>query len=145
VKRLMALALAAMLLGVMATQTAWAQRGRHGGHGGGHHHGGHHHGGHSHVSVGVGFGFGGYWPGYWGPGWGWPGYWGAPYYPYYSAPVVTSGPTTYIERADEAREPASTARRDWWYLCPETKTYYPYVKECPGGWQKVEPQPAAER
>ncbi len=24
----------------------------------------------------------------------------------------------------------------------ESKTYYPYVKECPGGWQRVTPQPA---
>ncbi len=29
-----------------------------------------------------------------------------------------------------------------WYYCAESKTYYPYVKECPGGWQRVTPQPA---
>ena len=119
-----ALMIAATLLGVMASEPASA---------------------HGRVHVGVGFGFGGYWPGYWG---GWPGYWGAPYpyyAPYYYQPAVTSAPVTYIERADEVRAPASTGRRDWWYLCPETKTYYPYVKECPGGWQKVEPQPSAER
>jgi hypothetical protein len=122
-----ALAIVALLGGAMAAGTASA---------------------HGRVSVGVGFGFG--YPGYWG----WPGYWGAPY-PYYAPyyapyyyypPVVSSpAPTTYIERADEARAPANAPRRDWWYFCPETKTYYPYVKECAGGWQKVEPKPSSER
>jgi hypothetical protein len=121
-----ALVIVATLLGTMASETALAH-------------------GRSRVHVGIGFGFGGYWPAYWG----WPGYWGPPY-PYYAPyyyhpPVVTSAPTTYIERADEVREPATAARRDWWYLCPETKTYYPYVKECPGGWQKVAPKPSSER
>jgi hypothetical protein len=73
------------------------------------------------------------------------------YYPYYSDPyyyppyppqvvVVPSSPPTYIERSDTASSeaPAST---DWWYYCPESKTYYPYVKHCPGGWQRVAPQP----
>ena len=108
------------------------------------------HGGHTHIGVGVGFGFGPYWPGYW------PGYWGAPYpyyypAPYYYEPMVTT-PPTYIERGDEARpsearpsaSSASGPRRDWWYFCPETKTYYPYVKDCAGGWQRVEPKPQAE-
>jgi hypothetical protein len=65
--------------------------------------------------------------------------------------MVTT-PPTYIERGDEARpseaRPSASApsgpRRDWWYFCPETKTYYPYVKECAGGWQRVEPKPQAE-
>jgi hypothetical protein len=119
-----ALAIVATLLGVMAPETATAHgRGR--------------------VSVGVGFGFGGYWPGYWG---GWPG-WYAPYPYYYSpyyAPVVTTAPepTRYIERGDNVEAaPAAAPRRDWWYFCPESKTYYPYVKQCAGGWQRVEPRP----
>lgn len=116
-----ALALIALVAGAIAAGTASA---------------------HGRVSVGVGFGF------------GWPGYWYAPYpyyyYPppyYYYPPVVTApAPTTYIERADErpVRE-TREARRDWWYYCPETRTYYPYVKECANGWQKVEPRPAGER
>jgi hypothetical protein len=133
------LALVVMALGVIAPDTASAHgRGR--------------------VSVGVGFGFGGYWPGYWGgwPGYwgGWPGYWGgyypAPYYSAYPEAVVTT-PPTYIERGDAQPQPAAQAqpaanapRRDWWYYCPETQTYYPYVKQCAGGWQRVEPRPPGE-
>ena len=126
-----ALAIVATLLGAMATETAWAHgRGR--------------------VSVGIGFGFGGYWPGYWGPGY-WPGYWYPPYpyySPYYYPSGVTSAPTAYIERGDETPGPApaqaAAPRRDWWYYCPETQTYYPYVKQCAGGWQRVEPRPQGE-
>jgi hypothetical protein len=29
----------------------------------------------------------------------------------------------------------------WWYFCPGAGTYYPYIRECPGGWQRVAPQP----
>ena len=124
------LALVVMALGVMITETASAHGGR--------------------WSVGVGVGFGGYWPGYWG----WPGYWYPPYAyypPYYGYPgypsVVTTAPepVTYIERGDAQPAEAAAPRRDWWYYCPEVKTYYPYVKQCAGGWQKVEPQPQAER
>lgn len=74
----------------------------------------------------------------------------APYYypdPYYYYPpypprvvVVPSSPPTYIERGDAERDQAP-ASADWWYYCPESKTYYPYVKHCPGGWQRVAPQP----
>jgi hypothetical protein len=89
------------------------------------------------VVVGVGFGY----PGWGYPGWGWgpgPWYYGSPSY-YYPPGVVSGSPTTYIERQDVApKEPAST---DWWYYCEESKSYYPYVKTCPTGWQKVSPTP----
>ncbi len=70
----------------------------------------------------------------------------SPYYadPYYNYPpqvvVVPSSPPTYIERgnAERAQAPASS---DWWYYCTDSKAYYPYVKHCPGGWQRVAPQP----
>jgi hypothetical protein len=75
---------------------------------------------------------------------------------YYSAPVVypppvyappsvtyySSPPQQYIEQAP----PAATAQADasqWWYFCAGSRTYYPYVKECPGGWQRVSPTPPA--
>ena len=79
------------------------------------------------VSIGIGFGFPLYpAPWYYAP---------APYY--YAPPaVVVSRPTTYIERRDVPR--AST---DWWYYCQQSSSYYPYVKTCPGGWQKVAPTP----
>ncbi len=78
-----------------------------------------------------------------GPGWG-PGWWGAPYYypyapyypyyPYYTPPVVIEKePDTYIQKEPQAEEPT------YWYFCRDPKGYYPYVKKCPKGWQKVVP------
>lgn len=91
--------------------------------------------GRTRVTVGVGFGFG--YP-YWGP-WG---PWGPWHYPppyYYPSPVVVrSEPVTYIEQGSSA----SAEQGSWWYYCDTTKGYYPYVKECPAGWQRVSPTPA---
>ena len=28
-----------------------------------------------------------------------------------------------------------------WYYCQGSNAYYPYVRECPTGWQQVAPQP----
>ena len=67
-----------------------------------------------------------------------------PYYPYYPPAVVVqpAPPTTYIEQAaPEAAEPAA----GYWYYCAASKTYYPYVKDCPAGWQRVAPQPQPAR
>ncbi len=98
--------------------------------GGGFHGGSGWHGG-SRVFIGGSVGWWG-WPGWWGPGW-----WGAPY-PYYAAPpvVVQPGPTEYIQPA-----PAPPAQA-YWYYCANAGAYYPYVKDCPGGWMQVVPQPA---
>jgi hypothetical protein len=27
----------------------------------------------------------------------------------------------------------------YWYYCAPLATYYPYVQDCPGGWQAVTP------
>ena len=83
---------------------------------------------HSRVSIGFGFGF---------------PYYAAPwyYYPppaYYPAPVVIQQqPPVYVERQDAAPE-----TQNYWYYCADSKTYYPYVKECPAGWQRVPATPA---
>jgi hypothetical protein len=67
------------------------------------------------------------------------GYYPAPYYPapyyYPSVPVV---PPVYVEQGspEAAPEPAN-----YWYYCADAKAYYPYVKQCPGGWQRVAPSP----
>jgi hypothetical protein len=62
---------------------------------------------------------------------------GAPLYApwFYPAPSVyySPPPPAYIEQA-----PAQA----YWYFCPELNAYYPYVQECPGGWQPVLPQPS---
>ena len=71
-----------------------------------------------------------------------PGYWGTPYYPYppayYYPPtvVVPTQPPAYIERSEPA-----PSQQDYWYYCADAKAYYPYVKDCPGGWQRVAPRP----
>jgi len=105
-------------------------RGAHfsGGHYRGSHYGGRHHWG-SRVGVGVFIG---------APAFGYGPYWYDPYpYGYYPpAVIVPSSPPTYIEQGEAQAS-------DWWYYCPDSKTYYPYVKECPGGWQTVVPQPPA--
>ena len=125
---------AALVLGATASMDAFA---------GGGHRGGHHH----HSSVGVYFGapigFG------WGYGYApWYSYPAPYYYPYYyPAPVAYSpAPATYVEQGQEAAPaPQSNAPRAdaYWYYCPDSKTYYPYVNQCAGGWQKVSPKPSS--
>lgn len=67
------------------------------------------------------------------------------YYPpptYYSYPVVTvpaPQPPVYVE---QAKPPATAQNQNYWYYCFNPAGYYPEVKECPGGWQKVAPQPS---
>lgn len=110
-KLTLGLALAALLIGASVSESALAH-------------------GRGRVFLGFNFGF----PGYYYP---------APYYyyppPYYAAPVVVqSPPQVYVERNDAAPAPES---QSYWYYCAATRGYYPYVKECPGGWQKVAPVP----
>jgi hypothetical protein len=94
----------------------------------------HGHGGRARLSIGLHFGAPLYWH-------SWPSYY--PYY-YYPAPVyvapsvVQVQPPVYVER----HESPVTDFNGWWYYCVNAKGYYPYVKECPGGWQKVPPAPA---
>jgi hypothetical protein len=88
----------------------------------------------SHVFVGFNFGFPAYYPAYYPA----PYYYYPPAPVYYPAPVVVQSPPVYTERQDVA--PAAETQ-NYWYYCSATKGYYPYVKECPGGWQKVSPTP----
>ena len=73
-------------------------------------------------------------------GWGYasPFFYAPPVY-YPSAPYY---PPTYIEQGvgqpvPQQQQPAPA----YWYYCPQALAYYPYVKECSGGWQQVVPQP----
>jgi hypothetical protein len=85
----------------------------------------------------VGVYFGVPWPWYWSYPAPYPYY---PYYPYYP-PVQTapSSPPVYIEQ--EQQQPAPPQQKYYWYYCSKPRGYYPYVRECPGGWRAVAPQP----
>jgi hypothetical protein len=113
--RTAALALLLALVGVFASESALAHGGR--------------------TRLHLGFHFGApYWGPYWGPWW----YHPPPSY-YYPGPAVyvPAQPTTYIEQSGA---PASDSA-GWWYYCDTARGYYPYVKECPSGWQRVPPAP----
>lgn len=107
-----------VLLGAAASPSVWAGRDGERGHGHAHQHGG--------FSVFLG-----------AP---WPRHY-YPYPAYFDSPlvVVPSAPPVYIEREPDTAAQASA----YWYFCNSPAGYYPYVKECAGGWQKVAPQPQA--
>lgn len=98
------------------------------------------HGGRGHVGIGV--------------------YLGAPYlYPYYPYPspyyypysyyppvvITPAQPPVYIEQQEVKPAPQqispSAPATYFWYHCDKPEGYYPYIKECATGWQKVEPTP----
>lgn len=69
-----------------------------------------------------------------------------PYYsPYYYYPpqvVVRPEPQVYIERAaPQTAPPPAPQTQNYWYYCTNPQGYYPYVKDCPGGWLHVVPTP----
>jgi hypothetical protein len=74
---------------------------------------------------------------------------GVPFYasPYYSYPygyypppavVMPAQPQVYIQQDNPPPAPQAS---NFWYHCNQPEGYYPYVKECPAGWQKVSPTP----
>ena len=78
-----------------------------------------------------------------GPLWFGPAYYPRYYYPphYYAPayyPAMPASPPVYIEQGEA--QPAAPPQA-YWYYCTEAKGYHPYVKDCPGGWQRVAPQP----
>lgn len=110
------LALAAMVLGALASNSAFAR------------------GGHGHGRVHLGFHFGA--PLFWhSPYW----YYPPPYYYYPPTVVVPASPPVYVERSDVAPD---QSQQGWWYYCDTSRGYYPYVQSCPSGWQRVPPAPA---
>ena len=142
IRRTAASLVAVAVLGLSIAGTAHAARfgGRGGGgapafHGGGFHggafHGGsfHHGGFHSGVRVFVGGAF------------------VAPFaWPYYSPPAYYYPPAYYPDPAyyppsTEYVAPAQAPAAGYWYYCAGSQAYYPYVRDCPGGWQQVAPQP----
>ena len=99
----------------------------------------HHRGGGPRVTFGFHFGAPVGW--YYAP---------APYY-YYPPPyyypsrvvVVPAEPTVYVERESAPpAQPQVQTPANYWYYCSASRAYYPYVRECPGGWEPVPPRPA---
>jgi hypothetical protein len=46
-----------------------------------------------------------------------------------------------LPQQQQAPQQQQQQQSHWWYFCPESRAYYPYVRECAGGWQRVAPQP----
>ena len=85
---------------------------------------------------------------YWGP-WYPPWYYSPYYYPPYGPPIVVeeTPPPVYIEQQDlppDAAPSSAPAQPSYWYYCDAQRAYFPYVQECPSGWQKVLPQPPGQ-
>lgn len=139
-----------LLVAVAGISESAMARGGHGGsgraggysHAGGHGHGGSHghSGGYRHgyghggrVGFGISIGLPYYRPSYY-PG-NYAGYYAYPYTypgPAYAYPGAASG--AYVERDYVQAAPAP--QQDWYY-CAGSDAYYPYVRECPDGWQRV--------
>ncbi len=115
-----------LLAGAMASSSAWADHYYHGGYHGGAH-------------VGVVIGGPGYWrypdPYLYGP------------YPYSYPPVVVAPaqPPVYIEQDQTPAQESQPQPSGDWFYCRKPDGYYPYVKQCPGGWQRLAPQPPPQR
>lgn len=127
-----------VLVGGLATGSAFAA-GPHGGGG----HGGGHSGGHWHSSVGFYFGvpaFGFGYPYYYPPYAYAPSYYYPPYYSSYY-PQVQQAPVYVEQNPQPAPSAQPSAPAGYWYYCADSRAYYPYVRECPSGWQRVAPQP----
>lgn len=120
--------IALLALVAAASGSAWADRGHRHGHGRGQVHFG--------VVIGP----------LWGPWWyPPPRYYYSPSYPYYPPVVVErAAPTVYIEQPAPAAPAAPQAQTNYWYYCDAARGYYPYVRECPAGWQRVLPQPLGQ-
>jgi len=125
--KLMYLAIA--LITILACNSLWAHSHSHS---------------HSYYSIGLGY----YGPGFYGRygygGYGWGGY-GYPFYypPYYYYPptvIVPTTPPVYIQQQVQPVQPQTA----YWYYCQNPDGYYPYVRNCPGGWLQVAPQPPGQ-
>lgn len=105
-----------LLAGLSASGSAYAD--------GGHWHG------HGHSHFGLGLYFGAPYPYYPYP------YYTYPYYPPVVGVPVPAQPPVYIERGDAGPGPGG-----YWYHCTDPEGYYPYIQDCPGGWDRVRPTP----
>ena len=93
----------------------------------GHHH--HHDHWRGSVYIGVPFYYGYHRP-YYDPYWDYPR-WDYPRYPR----------TIVIERERRADVGSGPPPAQYWYYCDSVDAYYPYVENCPEGWQEVPATP----
>jgi hypothetical protein len=117
---------ALILIGVLASGAAMADRG-HGQRGG--------------VRFGISVGVPIFGPRFYpAPYYGYPAYvYPAPVYAYPPVVVESYSPPVYIEQGTAGQ---AQTQGDWYY-CAASQSYYPYVAECPAGWQRVPAQPPA--
>lgn len=105
---------ALLLLAAIGIGNTWADRG--------HHHGT------AHFGVVI------------APAWS-PWYFPPPYYyPSYQPIVIERAPPVYVEQAVPPPAPQAVPT-GYWYYCSASRAYYPYVRECAGGWRRVLPEP----
>jgi hypothetical protein len=60
--------------------------------------------------------------------------------PYLYPPAVVSPPPVYVQPAPQVYVQPPPPQ-PYWYYCDNPQGYYPYVAQCPGGWQQVAPTP----
>jgi hypothetical protein len=96
------------------------------------------HGPGGHFRGGVGLYIGGPFPYYYPP------YYYPPYYPSYPQTIVVPAqPQVYIQQDTQPQVQQQAPVTNYWYHCDNPEGYYPYIKDCPGGWMKVLPTPPA--
>ena len=122
----------------------------------------HHHGDHNNLILGIGGyydpwfwgGYGytnpGFWGNYYGPGfyssYGYRAYgYADPFFrPYYTYPPVVTAPSRPPVYIQQQEPKLAQPKTNYWYYCQNPQGYYPHIKECPGGWTQIAPQPSAQ-
>ena len=128
---------ALVVFGTLASGSAMAQHRSHG------FSGGHFGGGHARIGISLGLPLfaPAYYPYYAYP-YAYPAYgYAAPVYAYPPAVVGSYSSPTYVEQGATQAAPGQV-QGDWYY-CAASRSYYPYVTECPAGWQRVPSQPSS--
>ena len=138
----LALAAAAAISMCVPAMAQAAPRGGHGwsGHSSGRHYGG----GGALLGLGVAaailaapaYGYG--YPRYYAPAYYPPAYYPPAYYsPAYSSYSYYPPAPAYNQQAPLAQV---QPQGNYWFYCREVNGYYPNVPQCPGGWQRMNPQ-----
>jgi hypothetical protein len=60
--------------------------------------------------------------------------------PYVYPPAVVAPPPVYVQPSPQVYVQPPPPQ-PYWYYCDSAQGYYPYIQQCPGGWQQVTPTP----